>query len=71
MELELSKFVTQLQSLAHDGYALHKIVIHSKCDSCEADTILTDPDVTLKIDETTKSVILKFENKEKNISENQ
>lgn len=61
MNLDLKFFVGKLQTLAHDGYALHKIAISSKCDKCETNATLIDPSVGIQIDEATKTVVLNFE----------
>lgn len=61
MNLELKSFVGKLQTLAHEGYALHKVAVRSKCNKCETNATLIDPAIDIQIDESTKTVILSFE----------
>lgn len=60
MNLDLGSFVEKLQSLAHEGYALHNIAVCSRCNNCETHTTLVDPDIDIQVDEATKTIVLKF-----------
>ena len=59
-KLKLVDLVTNLQTLAHSGYALHEVKVHTKCHGCESDIILTDPDFQIKIDSKNHSVRISF-----------
>ena len=43
--MKLTEFTDTLQLLAHQGYALHNVEIHSKCSDCDSD----DKNKTIKI----------------------
>ena len=63
MEMTVSDLCVQLQSLAHEGYALHGVELLSKCDHCSNDTILENPVSEIVRSEESHSVKLIFKNK--------
>lgn len=62
--MTLTEFTDAFQMLAHQGYALHDVEIHSKCSDCDSDVIITEPDFTIIKDEENKTIKIKFDSKE-------
>ncbi len=60
-KLKLVDLVTSLQTLAHSGYALHEVEVHTKCHGCENDVILQDPEFKIQIDSKTHSLRISFQ----------
>ena len=58
-KITISELCNKLQSLAHEGYAMHEIEVHTSCDGCESDIVIKSPVFDLKIltDKTAKLVI--------------
>jgi len=58
-KLTISELCSQLQSLAHEGYAMHEIEVHTCCDGCESDIIINEPVFDIKVlsDNTARLVI--------------
>lgn len=61
--MTVSDLCGQLQSLAHEGYALHGVEILSECDHCSNDAVLDDPVLEIVKSEESHSVKLIFKNK--------
>ena len=57
--ITISELCSKLQSLAHDGYAMHEIEVHTCCDGCESDVVMKDPLFEIKIltDKTARLMI--------------
>jgi hypothetical protein len=49
MKVTISELCDKLQFLAHEGYAMHGIEVHTCCDGCESDIIIKDPDFEIEI----------------------
>ena len=63
MRMTVTDLCSQLQSLAHEGYAIHAIELLTECDNCTSDIILDNPTLEiLKSDK--KTVKLLFRNGE-------
>jgi len=62
--MTLTEFTDTLQLLAHQGYALHDVEIHSKCSDCDSDIIISEPEFTITKDEKNKTIKIKFNSKE-------
>ena len=58
-KITISELCSKLQSLAHEGYAMHEIEVHTCCDGCESDVVIKDPVFDLKIltDKTARLMI--------------
>ena len=49
MKLTVSELCSKLQYLAHEGYAMHEIEVHTCCDGCESDIIINEPVFDIKV----------------------
>ena len=58
--MELVELSNGLQSVAHEGYALHDIEIHTKCHGCLSDITIENPELEIIRDEKTKTIKLRF-----------
>ena len=69
--ITISDLCSKLQSLAHDGYAMHEIEVHTCCDGCESDVVMKDPlfDIKILTDKTARLMIsnVNFESKKKTV----
>lgn len=61
--MTVAQLCSQLQSLAHDGYAVHAIEIATECDNCTSDIILDNPILEIIKAEDNHSVKLLFRNR--------
>ena len=57
--ITISDLCSKLQSLAHEGYAMHEIEVHTCCDGCESDVVMKDPvfDIKILTDKTARLMI--------------
>lgn len=57
--ITISELCSKLQSLAHEGYAMHEIEVHTCCDGCESDVVMKDPlfDIEILTDKTARLMI--------------
>ena len=55
---------SQLQNLAHQGYAIHAVELSTECDNCSSDVILDNPEMEIIKSEDNHSVKLLFRNKD-------
>ena len=62
-EMTVAQLCSQLQSLAHDGYAIHAIEILTECDNCASDIVLDNPSLEILKAEDNHSVKLLFRNR--------
>lgn len=44
-DLTVAELCSKLQSLAHEGYAIHTIEMHTTCNDCESKIILVNPKI--------------------------
>lgn len=58
--MKLVDLVTHLQTLAHSGYAIHEVEVHTKCHGCESDILLQDPEFNISIDSKSHSLRISF-----------
>ena len=60
-KLTVADLCSRLQSLAHDGYAIHTIEMHTTCHDCESKIILINPkiDFIIQDDKTVKMALHK------------
>ena len=58
-KITISELCSKLQSLAHEGYAMHEIEVHTCCDGCESDVVIKDPvfDIKILTDKTARLMI--------------
>ncbi len=63
-QMTVADLCSQLQSLAHDGYAIHAIELLTECNCCSSDVILDNPSLEILKSEDNKSVKLLFRNKD-------
>lgn len=61
--MTVTELCSKLQTLAHQGYAIHAIELLTECDSCSSDIVLDNPDLEILESEDNKSVKLLFRNK--------
>lgn len=61
--MTVTDLCSQLQSLAHEGYALHGVELLSECDHCSNDTVLENPVLEIVKSEESHSIKLIFRNK--------
>lgn len=52
----------QLQSLAHQGYAIHAVELITECNDCSSEIILDNPSLEILKSEDNHSVKLLFKN---------
>lgn len=59
MKLTVSELCSRLQYLAHEGYAMHEIEVHTCCDGCESDVVIKEPvfDIKILTDKTARLMI--------------
>lgn len=69
--ITISELCSKLQSLAHEGYAMHEIEVHTCCDGCESDVVMKDPlfDIEILTDKTARLMIsnVNLESKKKTV----
>ena len=69
--ITISELCSKLQSLAHEGYAMHEIEVHTCCDGCESDVVMKDPlfDIKILTDKTARLMIsnVNLESKKKTV----
>jgi len=65
MRMTVTDLCSQLQSLAHEGYAIHAIELLTECDNCTSDITLDNPTLEI-IKSDKKTVKLLFRNGEHN-----
>lgn len=63
MRMTVTDLCSQLQSLAHEGYAIHAIELLTECDNCTSDITLDNPMLEI-IKSDKKTVKLLFRNGE-------
>lgn len=63
-QLTVADLCSQLQSIAHDGYAIHAIELLVECDKCSSDITLDNPRLEILKSENSHSVKLLFRNKD-------
>lgn len=58
-KITISELCSKLQSLAHEGYAMHEIEVHTCCGGCESDVVIKDPvfDIKILTDKTARLMI--------------
>lgn len=59
MKLTVSELCSKLQYLAHEGYAMHEIEVHTCCDGCESDIFIKNPSFDIRVlkDNTARLII--------------
>lgn len=69
--ITISELCSKLQSLAHEGYAMHEIEVHTCCGGCESDVVIKDPlfDIEILTDKTARLMIsnVNLESKKKTV----
>ncbi len=63
-QLTVADLCSQLQSIAHEGYAIHAIELLVECDKCSSDLVLDNPKLEILKAEDSHSVKLLFRNKD-------
>lgn len=51
-DLTVADLCSKLQALAHEGYAIHTIEMHTTCNDCESKIILSNPKIDFIIQDT-------------------
>lgn len=53
--MTVSELCSKLQTLAHQGYAIHEIELTTECESCSSDVTLFNP--SLEVMETSEKTV--------------
>lgn len=59
MKVNISQLCSLLQTIGHEGYAMHELEVHTICNGCESTVVIKEPmfDVEVLSDKTARLII--------------